>query len=207
MSIASIIGTTAIIGVVSWIIFFFFWTYGGNKLFWKFWHRKKVIRARKFIIYLDKKYPDPNTKEREERERELIKSGFNKNIIEKAQEQLQKPYYKIYHWLDSAFEQGSTEEQCRQALIERGFEEKVINYAIKKLNKERLKYGTAKKESTTSQGLPTGNGTDVNTEGTNSTGVGNRDVATERERVLQDSETPTDEGKERPVKRDWPSFS
>jgi len=96
MSIGSLVGGAVITGVVFYVIGFFFWAYSGKKLFFKFWFRKQIPKAKLFLIELDHQYLRDTTEKkiREQRERAIANSGFNKHIIEYADKLNQKERIK-----------------------------------------------------------------------------------------------------------------
>ncbi len=200
MNVASIIGTSAIIGIVAWIICFFFWTMGGKKIVLQRFYKKKIAKARYFVFKVDEEFPTKNIKDndRQEREIKLAKSGFNAFIIDCAEKQNQKPFYKVQNFVMSAREKGYTDDQARGMLLESGFELNTINKAINKLNKEQPNATKERKAR---------GSTDGTTSVPDIRGIGNRDVEVERKRVLPTAKTPTPERTKQPDKWDWSSIS
>jgi hypothetical protein len=92
MSVGSLVGGAVVTGVVLYVIGLFFWAYGGKKLFWVWYFRKQIPRAREFLKELDKEYPRDTVKKdvREQREIEIARVGFNKYILEHSDKLNQK---------------------------------------------------------------------------------------------------------------------
>jgi len=137
MSIASLIGTTVVGGVVIGVIGYF--GYFAFKPLWnKIKLQKEIPRVRTFLKQLDSRFPPGKltNEQREEREKAMIESGFSPQAITIAQSTQPSEVEQIVEWFQEAIEiHGKSMFEAEKLLIDNGWNQKSINKAKKRLFK------------------------------------------------------------------------
>lgn len=208
MSIANLIGTITVAGVISGVIGYFGY-HSLKSLYNKYKQRKEIPRARTFINQLNARFPPGklSPKQREEREKAIIDSGFSRYSITVAQTSQPSEVELIIEWFQKAIEiNGMTIEQAESLLIDHGWNQKSINKAKKKLFKlNKGGFQNARKtkpkvpsfpEETASQGTGIDSGT--------RSGIGNGKI--EHKRILPVSSSQSIERDKRKSQWNWKSF-
>ena len=138
----------------------------------------KVEKVKQFLRGLDQRYPPINLTElqKENRELELINSGFTISQIEKAQgvrPKKETELEKVLDWFDNAGKQMSL-QQAENTLIYNGWDKKLVKKALKIIKKETKQNGTRINATRELPKLPTiaDTNTDTGTESRNDTGPG-----------------------------------
>ncbi len=211
--IVTIIGGGVIFGVGA----FTFYQLMGKPL-WKFIKsRKNIQNAKEFLLATDRQFtPGKLTPEqREERERALINSGFTHFELEQAQKQImnQKPVKttdldKIIEWFHDAEKNGKSRQEAQSMLIYHGWDQRLVNKALKKLNKLEKKNVRGKKQiqRPSFPNFQPGTSPGDDTGATRGDGATNGDGEVEHKRIFPVSPIdPTPRDKPKP-QRDWASF-
>lgn len=164
-------------------------------------NKQKVRDATIFIYRLNQeKIP------REMRESLLAKSGFNKSQLEIAMDNVKKgkipgesPLDKVQEWIIKALENGLSINEAKMTLIQHGWKEKLVNKAIKIINKKEKQNGINRNKPTSPR-FPTTTG---NYSGD---GDGNGNGQVELKRIFPVSSVESTPRVEQKLGRDWASF-
>lgn len=142
----------------------YMWIYPIFKKIYKlFAKRKEIEDAKEFLLQLDREFPiaDADLKTKEERSKKLVESGFDKDVISQAQQEnakakrlLETPLYKAKQWIEQAQQQGLTEQEAVNKLVEKNWNKKLINKALKLIKKQNLQNGRQQERSQKTPRLP-----------------------------------------------------
>jgi len=213
MSIATIIGSIVVGGVILGVGGYFSYQY-----FWKplrnyLNYKKEIPRARGFLQELNKRFsPTKLTNEqRETRERAIIESGFSLYALEKAQTTKPSKQEMLVDWFKKACDQGMTIEQAESTLLNHRWNSKDIQKAKKqifKLNKLEIK--NARNKGIKIPSFPAESPTPRVPDLDSGTGIGNGerdgDGEIEHKRILPVSSSRTVERDKPKSQWDWSSF-